>query len=1044
MVQRVITMFRSTPFRLLGATALWVVVAISSDATQAVGNEIDFGRDVRPILSANCFSCHGPDPDDREADLRLDTREGAIDESSAFVGGDLEASDAWVRITSDEPDARMPPPDSGKQLTPQQQQLIRRWIEQGATWSRHWAFVPPSRPSIPSVSQPEWVRNPIDAFVLARLDHEGLNPSPPADRVTLLRRMSLDLIGLPPKLAEIDAFLSDESEQAIESVIARLVDSPHYGERWGRWWLDAARYADSDGFEKDKPRQVWFYRDWVINALNRDLPYNEFVIQQLAGDLYPNATQDNLIATGFLRNSMINEEGGIDPEQFRMEAMFDRMDAVGKSVLGLTVGCAQCHNHKYDALSQAEYYRMFAFLNNSHEAQIAVYTEDEQRRRQDMFASIDRIDQGLKKSDPHWATSLAAWEREQTERADSQWHVAKLSFDDTTIGGQKFLPQSDGSYLAQGYAPTKFQPKMTTETDLNTITGIRLELLTDPNLPRGGPGRSTDGTCGLSEIEIEVTPRSQPLKVQKVKITGATADVAAPTSPLKQAYDDRAETKRIIGNVDFAFDGDELTAWTTDVGSGRSNQPRTAVFQLEQLPHSKDGFIVHIYLSQKHGGWNSDDNQTFNLGRFRLSLTSSPDPEAHPVPPLIREIVAIPSTDRTVEQSRELFGHWRATRPDWGEAHERAEQLWKQHPSGTTQLVLSERNRVRSTHRLERGDFLQKREATTPGVPEFLHPLADETPTRLSFARWLVDDRSPTTARAIVNRVWQSYFGRGIVETSEDLGSQGELPTHPELLDWLATEFMKDGWSLKRLHRWIVSSSTYRQSSHVTPELYARDPYNRLLARGSRFRVDAEIVRDIALSTSGLLNDTIGGPSVYPPAPEFLFKPPASYGPKVWAYSTGSDRYRRSIYTFRFRSVPFPALQAFDAPNGDSSCVRRSRSNTPLQALTTLNEALFVQCARALALQSVSCSSEDATRLSFIFRRCTSREPTDKEASVLLSMLSKQYERWSSADTNPWELAADDPDDPPKLPEGVSASQLAAWTAVARVVLNLDETITRE
>ena len=406
--------------------------------------------------------------------------------------------------------------------------------------------------------------------------------------------------------------------------------------------------------------------------------------------------------------------------------------------------------------------------------------------------------------------------------------------------------------------------------------------------------------------------------------------------------------------------------------------------------------------------------------------------------------MATPTAKRTQGQSRDLFAHWRSTVPEWQEENTRIEQLWKQHPSGTTQLVLMERTAHRPTHRLERGDFLQKREELAPAVPSLLHDLTEESPTRLTFARWLVDDRSPTAARAIVNRVWQSYFGRGIVETSEDLGSQGELPTHPELLDWLSVQFMEDGWSLKKLHRLIVSSSTYQQSSRVTPELHARDPYNRLFARAPRFRVEAEIVRDLALAASGLLNETVGGPSVYPPAPEFLFQPPASYGPKVWNYATGNDRYRRSLYTFRFRSVPYPALQVFDAPNGDSSCVRRSRSNTPLQALTTLNETLFVECARALALECVSHAADAPARLSFIYRRCVSREPKSAEASVLLSFLKKQNERWSAEGAKPWQLAAEDENKPPKLPAGVTPAELAAWTSVARVVLNLDETITKE
>ena len=501
-----------TPARILFATVgnrmyrmqllIILLMAITSpvaDADDLSAGEahVEFGTQIRPILSANCFHCHGPDENNREAELRLDTREAAI--GQAIAPGDLDASEVWQCITSDDPDQRMPPPESGNELTESQRDLIRRWIEQGAKWSEHWAFVPPIQPSVPDLSKQDvaigaWGRNAIDAFVLRRLTGDNLRPSREADRATWLRRVSLDLIGLPPSPEELDKFLADRSAAAHEKVVDRLLQSDHYGERWGRVWLDAARYADSDGYEKDKPREVWFYRDWVIGAFNADMPYDEFIVQQVAGDLLPNAGQSERVATGFLRNSMINEEGGADPEQFRMEAMFDRMDAIGKAVLGLTINCAQCHSHKYDPISQEEYYRMFAFLNNSHETQMAVYTSAERNQIQEIQASIKEIDQRLKEQNPSWRADFEKWQLEQNSKPQPTWHVAKLKFDESTIGGQKFLAQADGSYLAQGYAPTKFRPKMTLETDLPSVAGIRLELLTDANLPRNGPGRSTEGT----------------------------------------------------------------------------------------------------------------------------------------------------------------------------------------------------------------------------------------------------------------------------------------------------------------------------------------------------------------------------------------------------------------------------------------------------------------------------------------------------------------------------------------------------------------------
>lgn len=1024
-----------------------VALLVSGSVTRA-GEPIDFKRDIRPILSDACFQCHGPDAEQRQADLRLDEPDSAFADRGGYAAltpGKPEASEVIARMTASDPDLRMPPADSGKSLAPQQIDLLKRWIAEGAQWSKHWSFVPPERPPVPAVSMKDWVRTPMDAFILRRLEQEGLSPSPPADKVTLLRRLYLDLIGLPPTIEQVDAFLQDQQPDAYARVVEQLLDSPHYGERWGRHWLDAARYADSDGYEKDKPRTVWAYRDWVVNAINRDMPYDQFIIEQIAGDLLPDATQDQLVATGFLRNSMINEEGGVDPEQFRMEAMFDRMDAIGKGVLGLTIQCAQCHTHKFDPLTQEEYYEIFAFLNNSHEANIAVYTPSEQRQRARIFGEIDQIETQLRDQTPDWAARMAAWE-ESVRGNQPEWVVVQPAVDDISSGGQRCLPMDDGSLLAQGYAPTKHTVKLTVRTEMQNITAFRLELLNDPNLPMGGPGRSVRGTAALTEFLVDAAPVSEPGKSQRVKIARASADINLPEQPLDPIYDDRSDKKRTTGPIDFAIDGNELTAWGIDIGPGRRNQPRKAVFNAETPIAHEGGTVLTFHLSQRHGGWNSDDNQNCNLGKFRVSITNAADVSADPLPKTVREILAIPSDKRTPVQRAAVFSYWRTTVPEWKEANDRIEELWRQHPEGTTQLVLDERERMRPTHLLARGDFLKPMEKVKADVPAFLHSLPSDAPRdRLTFARWLVDRDSPTTARAFVNRVWQTYFGIGIVSTSEDLGSQAEAPSHPELLDWLAVEFMEGGWSLKKLHRLIVNSATYQQSSRVTAQLLQCDPYNRLLARGPRFRVEAEVVRDIFLAASGLLNSQIGGPSVYPPAPEFLFVPPASYGPKVWKEDKDADRYRRAFYTFRFRSVPYPMLQTFDAPNGDASCVRRTRSNTPLQALTTLNEPLFVECAQALAERTLhDGGASDADRLTYAFRRCVARPPSDIEQSTLLSLFEQQKKRFEEGGLDPWLFAARDPKTPPALPEGATPADAAAWTAVCRVILNLDETITKE
>src|SRR5438552_12661234 len=547
------------PFVLL----LSVPIHAQKQATPEAGAapaQVSFQRDIQPIFEKYCVGCHGEGV--QSNGLRLDLKQPAFaggTSGSPIKPGNAAESALFRRVAGIGDLARMP--FRSKPLDAAQIALIRAWIDQGAEWPdtvtkesagavKHWAFIPPQRPAPPKVAHKTWPQNPIDSFVLARLEKEGVTPSPEADRITLLRRLSLDLIGLPPAPAEVDAFLADRSRNAYEKQVERLLASPHYGERWGRQWLDAARYADSDGFEKDKQRQVWFYRDWVIGALNRDLPYDQFVIEQIAGDLLPGATQDQIVATGFLRNSMINEEGGIDPEQFRMEAMFDRMDAIGKGILGVTIQCAQCHNHKFDPLKQDEYYGMFAFLNSSYEGSMAVYTPQEQMKRTQIFAKVREIEEGLQHRTPDWRERLARWE-DQVSRGQPEWAVVRPAVEDISTGGQKYLPLKDGSFMAAGYAPTKHRVKMTVKTDVPNITAFRLELLNDPNLPLGGPGRSTKGTCALTEFEVESAPANAPDKVTKIKFAKATADVNPPETVLAPIFDDKSGKRRVTGRAEF-------------------------------------------------------------------------------------------------------------------------------------------------------------------------------------------------------------------------------------------------------------------------------------------------------------------------------------------------------------------------------------------------------------------------------------------------------------------------------------------------------------
>jgi len=1021
-------------------------------AVPEVNAPIDFSRDIRPILSDACFACHGPDESHREADLRLDLPGGA-----AIVAGDLAASSLWARIRSDDADQVMPPPHTGKRLDEREIALIGRWIEQGGGYSEHWAFLPPRRAPLPTTPVPdelaEWSRGAIDAWVLDGIVRNGLAPSPPADPRTLLRRLHLDLIGLPPTIADVERFVNDPTPEAYEREVDRLLDSAHFGERWGRVWLDAARYADSDGFEKDKPRSVWFYRDWVVRALNADLPYDQFIIKQIAGDRLPNATQEDHVATGFLRNSMINEEGGVDPEQFRMEAMFDRMDAIGKSMLGLTIQCAQCHSHKYDPLSHTDYYGMLALINNCHEASATVFSPEEQAARQAALARIDELLRTRLAADGDWLSRFARWQAKAQETPVSEWQPVEIKFNPESIGGQKFLPQADGSYLAAGYAPTKFRP--TGEVSLTTagpITAVRIELLSDPNLPHGGPGRSVDGTWALSEVQLQIPKVDDQGQEtwEKVAWAGAQGTIDLTPSALPARYADKTETVRTLGPVAFAIDGDPNTAWHGDAGPGRRNEPQTAMFRLA-TPMAAAGdapLRFRIQLSQNHGGWNSDDNQTHNLGRFRVCVTESPEPSIAPLPP--RQMATIGDRmDRWQGESGRAVME-RFVRQDelLRDLVPRLDEAWQGYPEGTSQLVLVERDQPRPTHRLERGNFLSPRETVAPGLPAWLGVAIPRDPSseaplgRLDLARWIASPDNPLTARSIVNRLWQEYFGTGLVVTSDDLGMQGSAPSHPQLLDQLAVDLIDSGWSLKALHRQIVLSATYRQDSAVTPERLARDPQNRLLSRGARVRVPAETFRDVVLSAAGLLDPQVGGPPVYPPAPEFLFQPPASYGPKSWGPVESPGSYRRAIYAFRFRSVPYPVLETFDAPNGDVACVRRSISNTPLQALVSLNEPVFLEAARGLASRTLAetstaaASARDDVAIERLFVALTSRVPHEAERGILRELLADQRTRLATDAAATRAIVGETADT-------VDASELAAWTLVCRVVMNLDETITK-
>ncbi len=1027
----------------------WVIIfALGvAERSRGQGREIDFGRDIRPILSNQCFYCHGPDEEHRKAKLRLDVEADAKRES--IVPGRPEDSELYKRLVAHDPDELMPPPDSGKSLKPEEIALVAEWIKQGAPYASHWAFTAPTKAALPTVQKKEWARNPIDAFVLGRLERERLEPAPAASPVALLRRVSFDLTGLPPSAGDVERVAASPS--ALDECVERYLHAPAYGEKWARQWLDGARYADSNGYEKDSPREAWFYRDWVISALNADMPYDRFITEQIAGDLLPGATQAQRVATGFLRNSMVNEEGGADPEQFRMAAGFDRMDTIGKSVLGLTVQCAQCHTHKFDPLQHKDYFRMFAFLNNSSEGSITVYTDEQEKRRQKVLAAVSAVEAEIKAKHPDWATRLDAWESREQGTVSPRWEALDLIADDSAASGQKYLPQEDKSVLAQGYAPAKTTPLFYASTSQSAITAVRFELMTDPNLPRQGPGRSLEGLMALTEFEVSTHARKvgenqrleKPIRVV-AKIDSARADLSVSTRPIPQKFvtaKEKAEKgkkpeekPRVEGPSEYAIDGDPSTAWSIDAGPGRRNVPREVVFTFAVPVGHAEGTGLQFRLVQNHGGFNNNDNHAYSIGRLRLSVTSDPVKDVRPLPPLVQAVLRTPGRERTESQRATLFSHWRTTDQQLTVYNQRIETLYREYPAGHSQLVMQELAAPRKTMRLDRGDFLSPREEVTPGVPDFLHALPVAAPqNRLGLAQWLVSRQSPTTARSFVNRVWQSYFGVGLTATVEDLGSQGEPPTNAPLLDWLAVEFMEHGWSMKHLHGLIVRSATYRQASHASPILRGRDPDNRLLARGPRFRHSAEAIRDQALLISGLLTEQTGGPSVYPPAPASLFLPPASYGIKTWTEAKDAQRYRRALYTFQFRSAQYPAQQAFDAPTGEVSCVRRPMSNTPLQALTVLNEPLFLECARAFAMKILAHGGgDDVTRMVYAFRQALSRDPEPQEVALLSRLAGQQRERVGTGKEGV------------AVPRGPSLADVAAWTSIARVLLNMDELLTKE
>ncbi|HET6201701.1 MAG TPA: PSD1 and planctomycete cytochrome C domain-containing protein [Planctomycetota bacterium] len=1005
--------------RRIGAASVAALCGLSLlGAGQGGSTPVDRWREIAPILRTGCLECHsGNDP---KAGLRLDRRDAAFAGSGngkfkVIRPGSASTSPLYLRLLSEDPEVRMPKRSAA--LPAEAIEKVRAWIDEGAKWpaglvlereraSRdHWAYRKPERPALPQVREESRARNPIDRFVLARLEKEGLEPSPEANRATLLRRVSLDLVGLPPSPEEVAAFEADGSPDAYEKQVDRLLGSPHFGERWARPWLDLARYADTDGYEKDLRRTAWKWRDWVIRALNEDMPFDRFTVEQVAGDMLPDATLDQRIASGFHRNTLHNREGGVDQDEARYLVLVDRVATTGTVWLGTTLACAQCHDHKYDPFTQKEFHQLLAFFETTEYEAIgdasvgeAKYTEpsleaptmEEEARRAALRLEIEEARRMLGPGSPPLEAEQAAWEKEPPV----DWTVL-VPEPVRSEGGATLSVLDDGSVLASGANPDSDAHCVTVRTRLQGITSFRLEMLPDPSLPSKGPGRAYNGNLVLTGFGVRAGEEPLPL-------SAARADHEQDRFP-----------------VAGAIDSDPATGWALLEETGK---PHVAVFELASPLEREEGTLVFTLEYRSRYAEHA-------AGRFRLSATRAKNLRARAlVPEGIEAILRIPRGERTLDQAVSIAAFHRSNAPCLDPVRERLRRARKDlealEASIPRALVMSERpsHERPATLLRVRGSFVNPGERVYAGTPSILHAFPrTEMPNRLGLARWLASAENPLVARVTVNRLWQEIFGRGIVETSEDFGTRGSPPTHPELLDWLAVEFVERGWSVKAILREVVTSATYRQSSAASRERRERDPENRLLARGPRFRLEAEAVRDVALEASGLLDRRIGGPSVFPYQPPGIWRLP--YNDDRWVESEGGDRHRRGLYTFWRRSAPYPSMAAYDAGSREACLSRRPRTNTPLQALAVLNDPAFFEAARALAGRMIAEGGEGPEgRATRGFRLCTGRSPEPEEVRILLDLLGDERARAGGKD----------------------GADRAAWTIVANALLNLDETLTKE
>ncbi|WP_020468931.1 DUF1553 domain-containing protein [Zavarzinella formosa] len=1132
----------------------------------AVGHAapVDFNRDIRPILSNNCYFCHGPDEKERKADLRLDTAEGSrakLEDHFAIIPGKPEASTLINRVSTTKATEVMPPPRTGKKLTAGEITLLRQWIQDGAKYETHWAYVPPKRAELPPVKNTAWVQTPVDRFVLAKLEQLGFKPAGEADRYALARRVALDLTGLPPTVAETDAFVKDTTPGSYERYVDKMLAKESYGEHWARLWLDLARYADSAGYADDPLRTIWAYRDYVIKSFNKNKPFDQFTIEQLAGDLLPKPTEEQTVATAFHRNTMTNNEGGTNDEEFRNVAIVDRVNTTLTTWMGTSIACAQCHSHKYDPITQKEYFGLFAILNNTEDADRGdesplhrLITPEQQKQRDAWTAELAELDAKFKKPIPEILAGLAKWESQLP--VNPAWTSLKPG----AVRSKAGLPmviRPDGSVFIEKSAATDTYTVEIPATD-KAISGLKLDVLTDPKLPGNGPGLA-GGNFVLTKVSASLVPNgSAPLKGRFVRVSipgpgkilhlaevqvfsgGANVALKGKAAQSSTDYDGPANLA-IDGKTDGNFENksvthtkieanpwwevdlqsaqpiDKITLWNRTSGvearlagyrvtvldearkevwnsgerpvpmpsltletNGERILPIATAFADHEQPMFPAASLVDP-ASKKPTGWaiggglgkphsltlllknpveippgstlriqleQNSPHPSHLIGLFKLSSTAEPRiSEVVKLPADVMAAVGIPAAKRTDAQKQTITEFYLGTTaPEFAKDRERKSQLTKliadQKPVTVPimkELVGAARRKTKLQYR---GNFQDLGEEVSEGIPAIFGELPKDAPkNRLTLAKWLVDPANPLTARVIVNRYWEQLFGLGLVRTGEEFGIQGELPTHPELLDWLATELIRLKWDMKAFVKLIVMSAAYRQDSKVLPDVLEKDSDNRWLSRGPRLRLTAEMVRDQALAASGLLSSKMYGPSVRPNQPSCGLN--AAFGSSIdWKTSDGEDKYRRGLYTEWRRSNPYPSMTTFDAPNRDICTVRRPRTNTPLQALVTLNDAVYVEAAQALARKMISTGgTTPKDRLNYGFRQVLTRPATDVELNRLERLLSETQTSYNKEKAKATQMATM-PLGP--LPAGMDSAEAAAYTLVANVLLNLDETLMKK